>query len=311
MKKIFLLVLFFSCSYLFSQELVKVVFLDSFKKVDYSENYQYKRIIKTIKDSDLFSIEDYWKTGELNSKVQVRDYENLIKEGVCELYHKNGVLSKKLNFKNDTLVGEFTSFYENGKIIVEGDYKKINNENKLLIKNYWDKNGIQKVINYNGVYEVINGYGKLFIGKIKDGLFEGEWKTTNNDYPKNIEIYNNGNLIKGELIKSKNSKRKYNKTEVNPEPPGGINEFRNVFAKKLQKKCSKLNYKISGTLRIKFVVLEDGNLSNFIIVNSINDEVDNLAIDVLKEMPVWESGISYGKEVKVYYTFPIKIDISL
>jgi TonB family protein len=51
---------------------------------------------------------------------------------------------------------------------------------------------------------------------------------------------------------------------------------------------------VSGIVRVKFSVREDGSLAKFSIQKSINKQVDDEAIRILKEGPNWMPRINDG-----------------
>jgi protein TonB len=63
---------------------------------------------------------------------------------------------------------------------------------------------------------------------------------------------------------------------------------------------------IAGRVTIKFVVNEDGVLSDFQVVRSVGGGCDEEAMRVVKLLPAWKKpGKQDGKAIKVYYTLPI------
>jgi hypothetical protein len=126
------------------------------------------------------------------------------------------------------------------------------------------------------------------------------------NFPKNEIIYENGIFVKGKIIKSENLTREYFKDPVNANPEVGIQEFRNIIAKNVQK--SSLNAKHKGKFNIKFVVDENGELINFKSNENLNDELFKNLIEIIKSSGKWESAIYNGKEVKQYFALPIIIN---
>lgn len=62
---------------------------------------------------------------------------------------------------------------------------------------------------------------------------------------------------------------------------------------------------IEGRVLVKFVVNEDGHISDCEITKGVSKELDEEALRVVKNMPPWKPGIQNGKAVKVYFTLPI------
>ena len=65
-------------------------------------------------------------------------------------------------------------------------------------------------------------------------------------------------------------------------------------------------YKRQGTVRVKFVVNEDGRISMVDVARPIGNGMDEEAKRVVQSMPPWKPGKNNGKAVKVYFQVPIK-----
>lgn len=62
---------------------------------------------------------------------------------------------------------------------------------------------------------------------------------------------------------------------------------------------------IQGRIICKFIVMEDGSISNLKILQGIDNYIDNEVAKVISSMPKWLSGKKNGKPVKVEYFLPI------
>ena len=93
----------------------------------------------------------------------------------------------------------------------------------------------------------------------------------------------------------------YRHVDRMPKPAYDFNEY---FMKNFP--CDDTSLKnAGGRIVVKFIVNEDGTISNCSIVKG-NDLADE-ALKVVRKMPKWESGIQNGKQVKVWYELPINI----
>lgn len=62
----------------------------------------------------------------------------------------------------------------------------------------------------------------------------------------------------------------------------------------------------SGKVRVRFVVNEDGSISNVEVIRGAGFGMDEEAVRVVKSIPArWRPGKNNGKAVKVYFTLPI------
>jgi protein TonB len=90
--------------------------------------------------------------------------------------------------------------------------------------------------------------------------------------------------------------------EQMPEPSVNVNEFlsKNLRYPELAKENN-----ISGRVTVRFVVDENGDVSDVNVVKGIGGGCDEEAKRVVMKMPKWKPGKQNGKAVKVYYTLPI------
>jgi len=66
---------------------------------------------------------------------------------------------------------------------------------------------------------------------------------------------------------------------------------------------------ISGRVIVKFVVNEDGSVSDVQIVRGIGGGCDEEAKRVVSSMPRWTPGKQNGHAVKVYFTLPVSFKL--
>lgn len=62
---------------------------------------------------------------------------------------------------------------------------------------------------------------------------------------------------------------------------------------------------VQGRVIVKFIVNEDGSITDEKVVRGIGAGCDEEAVRVIRNMPKWKPGKQNGKPVKVYYTLPI------
>ncbi len=91
--------------------------------------------------------------------------------------------------------------------------------------------------------------------------------------------------------------------EQMPSPTFDINAYLN---KNLQYPEAARKKQIEGRVIIKFVINEDGSVSDATLTKGIGKECDEEAMRVVKAMPKWKPGKQNGKYVKVYFTLPIQ-----
>ena len=93
--------------------------------------------------------------------------------------------------------------------------------------------------------------------------------------------------------------------EQMPEYPGGEDMLEKYFKENLNYPAKEKEMGVEGRVICRFIVNEDGSLSDFKIVRSISEGCDEEAIRLIKNMPHWKPGKQNGKAVKVSYSLPI------
>ncbi|MFP4447291.1 MAG: energy transducer TonB [Bacteroidales bacterium] len=86
---------------------------------------------------------------------------------------------------------------------------------------------------------------------------------------------------------------------------GGINGFRNYIQKNLKYPNVAAENGIEGTVFVKFVVDEDGSISNVEVMRGVDPALDEEAVRAIRDAPEWEPGKQRGKPVRVQFTIPI------
>ena len=62
---------------------------------------------------------------------------------------------------------------------------------------------------------------------------------------------------------------------------------------------------IQGRVVVKFIVEKDGSISNVEVNRSVDPDLDNEAMRVIKNMPKWNPAKQNGTEVRAYYYVPV------
>ena len=93
--------------------------------------------------------------------------------------------------------------------------------------------------------------------------------------------------------------------EEMPTFPGGDKALYEFLAKNIKYPAVAKDNGIEGKVYIKFVVNEDGSVSQVQLARGIGGGCDEEAMRVVKDMPKWKPGKQRGKNVKVWYTLPV------
>ncbi len=93
--------------------------------------------------------------------------------------------------------------------------------------------------------------------------------------------------------------------EEKPLFPGGDAAMFRYLGKNIEYPLSARNNKIQGRVFVQFIVNEDGSLSDIKVIKGLSEELNNGAVRVVSEMPLWTAGRQRGKEVNVRMVLPI------
>jgi len=89
------------------------------------------------------------------------------------------------------------------------------------------------------------------------------------------------------------------------EMPSSVYSLNDYIATNIRYPDSAKENNIEGRVLVKFVVNEDGSISDCRVIRSVSKVLDDEALRVLAMMPPWKPGKINGKPVKVYFTLPI------
>lgn len=101
----------------------------------------------------------------------------------------------------------------------------------------------------------------------------------------------------------------YDSTDRMPEYPGGSDAMNHFLDKKLFYPERAIDAGFSGKVIVRFIVNEDGSLSDITVPKPLGYGLDEEAVRVIELMPKWVPGQKEGKAVKVYYTVPITFSL--
>lgn len=102
------------------------------------------------------------------------------------------------------------------------------------------------------------------------------------------------------------SNKIFNGDDVDQQPsfPGGTNALNTFILSNLKYPVFAQEKGIQGRVVIKFIVEKDGSISNVEVDRSVDPDLDNEAMRVVKAMPKWIPGQINGKAVKVECSHP-------
>jgi antitoxin component YwqK of YwqJK toxin-antitoxin module len=161
-------------------------------------------IIDTIKYQYFGEVKDFYINGKLQMKGK---FQANIKVDTFYFYYPSGKLKTKGPYRNNDRFGIWTNYYENGRIKDKVSF----NRDFIAALEYYDENGIAKMVNGTGEWET-EYYDDLIRevitvkGLYEDSLRQGTWKSYRRSLmPKisherkleYVEEYEHGRFVRG------------------------------------------------------------------------------------------------------------------
>jgi len=292
----------------------KTIFLDSLFRETSKTNHTYYRVIKDYYSTQKrYEIKEYYKSGVLKMEGISTNKEGFPIEGEQTYYYENGNKKSITNYIKGLANGQDIEWYENGNKKLEGEYiedkKKRTSQNK--INQFWNEDGVQKVVDGNGFFEGklekegFEGFEEISKGEIKNGFKEGTWeglsKKPNYNYK---ETYKNGMLVSGVSTGKDGKTCAYTELEIKPEPKNGMMDFYKFIARNFR---TPSNPGLKGKVYITFIVNEDGKIVEPKILRDLGYGTGNEAIRVVTAYNNFAPGLQRGRKVRCAYSLPITI----
>ena len=113
----------------------------------------------------------------------------------------------------------------------------------------------------------------------------------------------------GSVPSTDNNKNIFVAVEEQAVFPGGMPELMKYLAMNIRYPKEAHDANIQGRVIIKFIVNEDGSISDAKVVRGVSKELDEEATRVVMSMPKWTPGKNGGKPVASYFTIPISFKL--
>ena len=293
----------------------KVVYFNEDWEKCSEDSASYYRIVEDYKSrKSIYKFTDYYITGEKQCEGNFIDPDIELKDGKFVWYYKNGRRQHEISYERNLPIGEYQSWYEDGKVKEIGEYLKNRSDKRLAgaakINSFWDSTGVQLVVNGSGIYygydeEKDYATGTLVKGK-KHGKWTGRMKTIKVTYE---EEYKKGKLVEGKSIDSIGTAYSYTTIHIPPSPNPDLTTFLRYLRKNISyPQEAKLN-KIEGVVYVEFSVDEVGLVTDAKIHRELGYGCDAEALRVLNAAPRWKPGKVRGVRTKVRMILPIRFNL--
>lgn len=307
MKKILLLLLT-THSIVFAQD---TLYFDLKGEQVFNEDYFFYSLESELSFSqyegkEVFSLPRYYKNGELYREgTSIKDG---IFHGQFSFYYNNGSLNSQGVYRDGEKVGKWTYWYPNGQEKHSLEYFADDDGNSLVkYLSYYDSTGKQQVINGNGLFEHYNDSSILVeAGYVRESVKVGEWEGWyENGKPYYKEGYKNGKLILGESYDDKGQIYKYKDVYISGFPEGGYEEFYAYVQRSMRYPVKARRKGIQGKVYVKFIVNEQGELTDLEIIKGISGGCDEEVLRIIRQAKPWKPCLKRGQEEEQKVILPV------
>lgn len=257
----------------------------------------------------------YVSTSKLASRCTYKDESCAIPHGNYISYDIDGHPKENGTYKEGKKNGTWLGYNEAGYVVDSATY--VDGHLKGVSMKWYDNLMPRDSMNFDGAGNgvEVSWYDDGSFASAgywtQDTLKRGRWKYFFKDGTvKATEDYVNGKVSvcncyteKGEAIDTATCREKPSR------PPGEGKDWTRFLQRNLQQLVENLaaNGAKPGyySLMVKFAVLEDGSLAEFVPLTKFGHGVEEEVIRILSAGPKWEPGMLFGKVVKSYHTQPI------
>jgi TonB family protein len=110
---------------------------------------------------------------------------------------------------------------------------------------------------------------------------------------------------KGKKPKVENNNPIFTLVEEMPQFPGGNDSLLVFIQYNVVYPKDAIENDIQGKVFVRFVVYDTGEIGNIEVMKSVHPSLDDEAVLVIAEMPLWQPGKQQGKPVNCYYNIPV------
>ncbi len=101
----------------------------------------------------------------------------------------------------------------------------------------------------------------------------------------------------------------YTAVENIPEYPGGMEALMRYLSMNIRYPEEAMKADIQGRVIVKFVVNQDGSVSDAEVVRGVDESLDKEALRIVSTLPKWTPGTVNGKPVDCYFNLPINFKL--
>ena len=226
-----------------------------------------------------YLVKDFYKaTDTLQMEAECSSVTpRLVQDGPATFYHKNGKIERTGLYIQGSPSGVLKSYYINGNPHSIRVFK----EKEELIAQYWTFAGQPMLVNGTGLITEQHEYspGVIYI-EVKDSV--------------QLRIYG---VEQNDTI--------YHHTQTPAEYRGGMEAFYRGIAKTVKYPAAARRSGVEGRVYVKFIVNEQGVLTNATVIKGIGSGCDTEALMACLEQKNWQPARYKNKPVKMQMVLPI------
>ncbi len=274
-------------------------FLDEYDLPTEKNTAKYYRIVgQHPVEASKFLVNDYYLNDTLKEMGTFSDTEIYTRDGYFITYATNGRKIEEGFYKDNTRIGEWKAWYENGQIRQESIYDQSSEVfQRFRVKSFWDSVGNPLTSNGNGAYiiedsdQMITAKGNLTKG-LKDGKWVGYFKNGKIAFE---EEYKMNKLIKGKSYDTLGKEYKYDEVFDSKY----LTKFYNSIGNTLRYPAQARRSGIEGKVVIQIVYNPAGELVHARVVKGIGGGCDEEALRVIRAFKgKWTDGKKRGQPIR-------------
>lgn len=229
-------------------------------------------------------VRDFYGNGDVQMKGA---YTNNLRDGIFIYYSDHNTYQSAGRYDKNRAVGKWEQFHYNGTLASEEFYL-----NDYFMKNMWDSLGNPQVVNGEGTYKKFYDNGVLQEqGDYRNGKREGLWIGQHRNGTKYFEeYYSHGDLVSGRARTLDGQTFVYDVSTYIPMPVGGYAKLKEY----LDQNIKSMNLGKHGVVELSLSVSENGNPTEFYVNKGADDELNQIAIQLIKDGPKWIPAREHG-----------------
>jgi TonB family protein len=300
------------------------------KQVPIKDSADYYRVIlppDTNIDRDLYRVFDYYPDGKIRrvaTSLNVNVFPTL--DGVCMFYFPNGKRKEVCQYKNGRLIGAISDYYPNGKLygifridgFIYGSYDDTYRgylpaadfRYRFYVEELRDSTGNELVQNGNGHFIIYDDKFQKVLeeGDLKNNKKEGNWNGLIADSGKFVCSFHKDELKSGTSYTNSGNHYDFKKFAINAVFSDGMDEFFRYIKNHLQYPEAAKKHNATGSVVVEFYVETDGRVTEVKAIQSVIKSLDDEAVRVISESPLWIPAYQFGIPIRSKHTVNVNFN---